>query len=678
MWLLALLGTAVAVTVNTGGSSNALQADEDSVSLIPSKVECDLNEEITVGYQRVEIVRDASEKNDFVGLYRKNDPTTLVVYDVAMLGESAQTGEVKITCKRAGDMEVRMVRSSKIIGRTAISVYGHCPRPDCSGHGSCVRGICDCDDGWDGDGCELLAGEGLSIGWLDNPKGQFYPGDDMRIKVAHSKTDAGGSGTDMVQLFSAKASGSPLQSIIMPLGETEVTLMMPSEPGVYLLRYVRGYDLEPIATSAEFSVYEPCIARCSYHGRCEKGKCICDAGFDREDCSRGPGMATVTVEGDAYIASILSVNFTRDETSGVLTDQDWLGVYKASDQTTDSPIYYGYAISQKVLDPDVKATITTNVTKGTVQLYMPVEAGDYVVKYVRADYAKYYTTPPFTVYNMCPNQCSKHGSCKKGKCVCEGGWAGEECAFGTGDFTVEITQPAGTTEFSEGDSITVAFSRPAGNNSDYDFIGVYAAKSANTSDQLFYYNYAVASDQTSDKAQQQGEVSLVLPTDGKMVLRYVNAYTLDAEVESSGFEVFPDCVSNCSGHGKCVRGKCECFVKWQGTDCGRGAGIIDITFPTGLPITMTDTKIGFKVHVKRPANHFHVGDFVALFPGDGPFDVESSFGYTYAKQEDDTDVYLIIDSTKFDALKSGSYVVKYFSPSHEELGQSAALTFRFE
>ncbi len=112
---------------------------------------------------------------------------------------------------------------------------------------------------------------------------------------------------------------------------------------------------------------------------------------------------------------------------------------------------------------------------------MPYQPGNYVVKYVRADHARYAITQPFAVYNTCPNRCSKRGTCSKGACQCKPGWQGADCSQGVADFVVELVSPEASRDLFVGDLVTVNFTRPAGNNSDYDFIGVYGAASANSS-----------------------------------------------------------------------------------------------------------------------------------------------------------------------------------------------------
>ncbi len=214
MWAVVLLvWQAAALHIDTESSSETLQATlENTVVLIPSKTQCDKGEKITVDYQRIDNTRNPSEKTDFIGLFRKDDPTALVAYDVALVGESAQTGQVKIKCKKAGEMEIRMVRiPGKIIGRAPITVFAACAVPDCNTHGTCVRGACVCASGWEGDSCDLLGGDGLSIGWVENPTGEFYPGDEIKVKVSHAKTENISAGMDMINVYSVKSPSFAIQ-----------------------------------------------------------------------------------------------------------------------------------------------------------------------------------------------------------------------------------------------------------------------------------------------------------------------------------------------------------------------------------------------------------------------------------------------------------------------------------
>ena len=55
----------------------------------------------------------------------------------------------------------------------------------------------------------------------------------------------------------------------------------------------------------------------------------------------------------------------------------------------------------------------------------------------------------------------------------------------------------------------------------------YSEYSLLTQDQLFFYNYAVAVRDDTDSPEEKGQVQIQLPADGPMILRYVNAYTLE-------------------------------------------------------------------------------------------------------------------------------------------------------
>eukprot|EP00298_Acanthocystis_sp_HF-20_P000029 c10029_g1_i2.p1 GENE.c10029_g1_i2~~c10029_g1_i2.p1 ORF type:complete len:592 (+),score=274.97 c10029_g1_i2:41-1816(+) len=544
---------------------SSTESDGELVVVVPSKSNCNLNEEITVAYQRVPNQRDPVEKTDYIGLFRKFDPTVLVPYAVNPINTVSQTGQIPFKCTRAGDMEIRVVRvGGKIIGKASLKVYGECVSPNCNGHGTCSQGACKCSSGWEGEGCDLISGEGVILGWLDNPTGEFYVGQQITAKLSAKNADPKSNGYDTIGIFK-QSSNSPIQSSFVPESSSQVDLPVPSEPGSYYLKFTRGIDSAVIATSQKFNVYRPCPIKCSYHGKCSKGNCVCDSGFDRPDCSRGPGVVNVTFSGEAYAGTTLTASFSRDETSPIFSDSDWIGVYKAKDDSTDNPEYYSFAISTKIYDPDVKAKKANNNTQGTVQILMPFVAGNYVLKYVRQDHAKYFTTPEFTVYNTCPYNCSNNGKCTKGVCVCNRNWKGSQCDEGIADFTVTLLEKG---DLTVGDTIHVNFTRPAGNNTDYDYIGVYGQESQNNTDQLYSYGYAIAT-QSDDRSYYvyNGTVQIQLASEGKMVLRYVNAYTYATEVQSAMFTVYPQCPNNCSENGTCLKGVCKCNAKWKGNDC---------------------------------------------------------------------------------------------------------------
>jgi hypothetical protein len=210
--------------------------------------------------------------------------------------------------------------------------------------------------------------------------------------------------------------------------------------------------------------------------------------------------------------------------------------------------------------------------------------------------------------------------------------AGNDCSLGDVDFKLEVVESAGH-DLTEGDVVHVSFTRPAGNNTDFDFIGVYGSQSANSSDQLFAYVYAVASESSEGQPDVKGSVDVQLPTDGEMVVRYVNAYTLATEVETNSFIVYPTCPSSCSSHGSCVKGACVCDAKWRGDDCSKDVGLIQLSPASGPVVNLNLQQLGFEVRVKRPSNHYNTGDFIALFPEKAPTESSENKGFTYAKAQ---------------------------------------------
>ena len=120
---------------------------------------------------------------------------------------------------------------------------------------------------------------------------------------------------------------------------------------------------------------------------------MCDPGYDRDDCSRGDGMASVSLiqprfGSDIVTMSHVNVTFERsEETFGLLTDLDWVGIYKKNDAIEcDTPTDFAYAVGEREATDnpylhDVVYNVPQKRASGTVTLKTPWEPGTFVVRY---------------------------------------------------------------------------------------------------------------------------------------------------------------------------------------------------------------------------------------------------------------------------------------------------------
>ena len=99
-------------------------------------------------------------------------------------------------------------------------------------------------------------------------------------------------------------------------------------------------------------------------------------------------------------------------------------------------------------------------------------------------YAVYNTLSPALppVYIPCvPEDCSGHGDCDAGVCVCDPEWSGPACALGQIPLSLRLSSPSGSppVPFSSLSSlvtrslVNVTFERGVGVGSDHDFVGLY-------------------------------------------------------------------------------------------------------------------------------------------------------------------------------------------------------------
>jgi hypothetical protein len=416
----------------------------------------------------------------------------------------------------------------------------------CSEQGSCSSGICKCEKGFQGLACEDKAcpNDCNDKGTCDGATGKClclpeYMGDDCS-QEAKSMCPKQCSGHGECDKSSGTCSCFPGYT-----GPGCALTKCPndcSDHGIcdnFKCQCNPGYD------GFDCSI-KRCADACDNHGRCDgQGHCICEIGWKGENCE---------TEACLYDCS----NHGSCSNQKCTCDEGWGGEFcnfKACPEGCDehgicnegecicSDGYWGHDCSKKVCNGIGSGREDSCSGKGECQADGTCNCEDgwdtvtgCATKSCHKDCFQHGTcddgacvcdegfAAPYCEVHSCPKGCggSDHGVCDDGSCLCKFGWSGEDCMTAT------------------------------------------CADNCNSNgvchDGICLCNQGFRGSSCSDREVVEGNGRI--SDDGKSVI--CNEGWTGDSCELPDIQL---CPNECSYHGKCLEGMCECSIGWRGTQC---------------------------------------------------------------------------------------------------------------
>jgi len=302
----------------------------------------------------------------------------------------------------------------------------------------------------------------------------------------------------------------------------------------------------------------PCPNDCSGHGDCQRRSnnlyaCSCWNNYEGTDCSlwRQTLLPSQVLNGTIRFLEWRFFNFSMSSGGWRLSvfqrqaDYD-VDIYI---QKNRFPTFGDYIIKD-----------TTDVPNVTINYDEPIN--NFTIFYVGL-YGYRGNTDYFIWYNVtggCPGGCSGHGSCIRMSCVCDTGYAGDDCStrvnsivLNTDYRNIQVNKDKWMyyyIELQQVGNLRLTINQSRGDVDIYVKYGTIPSR--------VNWDYADISTNTTVK------LDILDPSLG---LWFFGFYGYEASTFSFRLSSNTQCPDRCSRHGACTGSFCNCFPDYRGTSC---------------------------------------------------------------------------------------------------------------
>jgi len=304
---------------------------------------------------------------------------------------------------------------------------------DCSGHGVCnENSTCVCNPGFGGQDCSnefedlsdgrALQGSTARWTWKYYYYRAEYSSTLQQVPeffVIVNETSTTGD-SDLYVRYGALPTLWDYDARDATLRKDYAVKMGSPTEGVY---YFGIYGYDDVSWSIRVQTSEeavPCSDICSDHGTCSGGSCNCYQNFAGNHCEQ---MTTDLVEGQSISGYTGSNMWNYYAVTANSASNMKINIVQSNDLNGDCDLYIRANQNPDKFNYDYRDIGLSSNFSLVVQnpLSTPWKIGVYGYRS-----CEYFIT--MTLESSCPNDCSGNGACINGRCSCDAGFAGLDCA----------------------------------------------------------------------------------------------------------------------------------------------------------------------------------------------------------------------------------------------------------